>query len=56
LPSPVAGYEKTHLWPSEDIQRKMMTTFWRIEAGRECLPMTHKLNDIRLSWVFPFDD
>jgi len=34
----------------------MMTTFRRIEAGRKCLPMTHKLNDIRLSWVFLFDD
>jgi hypothetical protein len=44
------------LRPSEDIHRKMMTTFWRIEAGRECLPMTHKLNDIWLSWVFLFDD
>jgi len=34
----------------------MMATFGRIEAGGECLPTTHKLNDIRLSWVFLFDD
>jgi hypothetical protein len=34
----------------------MVITFRRIEAGGECLPMTHKLNDLRLSWVFPFDD
>jgi hypothetical protein len=51
---PVAGHEKTHLGPSEGIQRKMMATFWRIEACGECLPTTHKLNDIR--WVFPLDD
>jgi hypothetical protein len=56
FPLPVAGHEKTHLGPSEDIQRKMVITFRRIEAGGECLPMTHKLNDLRLSWVFPFDD
>jgi hypothetical protein len=53
---PVAGHEKTHLGPSEDTHRKMMTTFWRIEVGRKCLPMTHKLNDILLRWVFLFDD
>jgi hypothetical protein len=56
FPLPIAGHKKTHLGPSEDIQRKMVTTFWGIEARRECLPMTHKLNDIRLSWVFLFDD
>jgi hypothetical protein len=30
--------------------------FWRIEAGRERLPMTQKFNDIRLSGVFLPDD
>jgi hypothetical protein len=34
----------------------MMTTFWRIEAGGKCLSVTHKLDDIRLSRVFLFDD
>jgi len=34
----------------------MMLTFGRIEAGRERLPMTQKLNDIRLSGVFLSDD
>jgi hypothetical protein len=56
FPLAVAGHEKTHLGASEDVQRKMMTTFWRIEAGGKRLSMTHKLNDIRLSWVFLLDD
>jgi hypothetical protein len=33
----------------------VVIAFWRIEAGREYLPMTQKLNDIRLSGVFLSD-
>jgi hypothetical protein len=52
----VTGHEETHLGPSEGVQRKMVITFWRIEAGRERFPMTQKLNDIMLSGIFLSDD
>jgi hypothetical protein len=55
-PFRVPGHEETHLGPSEGIERKVVIAFWRIEAGRESLPMIQKLNDIGLSWVFLSDD
>ena len=56
FPSASRATRKTHLGPSEGVQRKMVITFWRIEAGRERFPMTQKLNDIMLSWIFLSDD
>jgi hypothetical protein len=55
FPLRVPGHEETHLGPSKRIQRKMMLTFGRIEAGRERLPMMQKFNDIGLSGVFLSD-
>jgi hypothetical protein len=34
----------------------VVIAFWRIEAGRERLPMMQKFNDIGLSGVFLSDD
>jgi hypothetical protein len=54
-PFRVTSHKEPRLWPSEGVQRKMVTAFWRIEAGRECFAVAQKLSDIGLSWVFLFD-
>jgi hypothetical protein len=56
LPFHVTGHKEPHIWPSKCIQRKMVTAFWRIEAGREGFAVAQKLSDIGLSWVFRSDD
>lgn len=56
LPFYVTGHKEPRLWPSKGVQRKMVTAFCRIEAGREGFAVAQKLSDIGLSWVLKSDD
>jgi hypothetical protein len=55
-PFRVTSHKEPRLWPLKGVQWKMVTAFWRIEAGREGFAVAQKLSDIGLSWILKSDD